>query len=237
MRRAVLAAIIGALALAAGCGGDGGEDAPSDPAARVPTGIQAQVRAAQDPQASEFPDPAGKSLQALADEIGGGPEMGMASSVFVAGRPNRLAFGMIDQDAGFLYGKSAVYVARYAGGQGAGPVRGARRRAADRGALPLPAGGDGGRPVRRGVCGGGPAGPAGHVLRARRDAGRREAGRARRSRSRWWRPARTRSRRWASKAPRVQTDTVAAAGGDIEAIDTRRPTDDMHETSFADVVG
>ena len=121
MRRAALAAILGALALAAGCGGDGGEDASSDPAARVPSGIQAQVRAAQDPQASEFPDPAGKSLQALADEIGGGPEMGLASSVFVAGRPNRLAFGMIDQNAGFLYGKTAVYIARTPGAKAQGP--------------------------------------------------------------------------------------------------------------------
>ena len=39
------------------------------------------------------------------------------------------------------------------------------------------------------------------------------------------------------KAPRVQTDTVASAGGDVEAIDTRRPTDDMHDKSFAEVVG
>ena len=29
-------------------------------------------------------------------------------------------------------------------------------------------------------------------------------------------------------APKVQTDTVASAGGDVEAIDTRRPTSDMH---------
>ena len=158
MRRAALAAILGALALAAGCGGDGGDEAASDPAARVPSGIQAQVRAAQDPQASEFPDPAGKSLQALADEIGGGPEMGLASSVFVAGRPNRLAFGMIDQDAGFLYGKTAVYIARTPGAKAQGPFVAPADVLAHRGALPLPAGGDGGRPVRRGVRGGGSAG-------------------------------------------------------------------------------
>ena len=47
--------------------------------------------------------------------------MGLASSVFVAGRPNRLAFGMIDQNAGFLYGKSAVYVARTPGAKAQGP--------------------------------------------------------------------------------------------------------------------
>jgi len=37
-------------------------------------------------------------------------------------------------------------------------------------------------------------------------------------------------------APKVTTDTVASAGGDAEAIDTRRPTSDMH-ANFADVVG
>ena len=39
------------------------------------------------------------------------------------------------------------------------------------------------------------------------------------------------------QAPKVQTDTVASAGGDVQAIDTRRPTSDMHDKSFADVVG
>jgi hypothetical protein len=39
------------------------------------------------------------------------------------------------------------------------------------------------------------------------------------------------------RAPRVETDTVASAGS-IEAIDTRRPpAEELHRTSFADVVG
>jgi hypothetical protein len=37
--------------------------------------------------------------------------------------------------------------------------------------------------------------------------------------------------------PKVETDTVASAKGDVEAIDTRIPPTDMHERSFADVVG
>jgi hypothetical protein len=37
-------------------------------------------------------------------------------------------------------------------------------------------------------------------------------------------------------APKAQTDTVASAGGDVEAIDTRRPTSDMH-ADFAKEVG
>ena len=57
-----------------------------DPVAQVPSGLQEQVRAAQDPQASDFPATDGKTLQELADSIGGGPEMGLAGSVYRAGR-------------------------------------------------------------------------------------------------------------------------------------------------------
>ena len=35
----------------------------------------------------------------------------------------------------------------------------------------------------------------------------------------------------------MDTDTLAAAGGDIRKIDTRDPPDDMHKVDFADVVG
>ena len=71
--------------------------------------------------ASEFPKPAGKTLQALADEIGGGPQMGLAGSVYLAGQPNRVAFGVIDEQAGFVYGKTALYVARSPGSPAKGP--------------------------------------------------------------------------------------------------------------------
>ena len=38
-------------------------------------------------------------------------------------------------------------------------------------------------------------------------------------------------------APRVRTDTLAAAGGNSEAIETRVPPDTMHDVDFASVVG
>ena len=47
--------------------------------------------------------------------------MGLASSVFVAGRENRLAFGVIDQNAGFLYGPTAIYLARTPDSPAKGP--------------------------------------------------------------------------------------------------------------------
>ena len=39
------------------------------------------------------------------------------------------------------------------------------------------------------------------------------------------------------KAPKVQTETLESAGGDIAKIDTRDPPSDMHKADFADVVG
>ena len=39
------------------------------------------------------------------------------------------------------------------------------------------------------------------------------------------------------KAPDVTTDTLASAGGDIDAIETRVPPDDMHDVNFEEVAG
>ena len=51
------------------------------------------------------------------------------------------------------------------------------------------------------------------------------------------RGAPTRSRRVGDKAPKVHTDTLETAKGDVAKIDTREPPSDMHEVDFADVVG
>jgi hypothetical protein len=39
------------------------------------------------------------------------------------------------------------------------------------------------------------------------------------------------------QAPRVATDTLASAGGDVKKIDTRVPPSDMHDKSLEDVLG
>ena len=120
----LLAAATCALVLAlAGCGGDDEDGAApaEDPVTQVPSGLQEQVRAAQDPQASDFPAPQGKTLQELADSIGGGPEMGLAGSIFRAGEKNRVAFGVIDDTAGFVYGKTALYYAKSPTSRAKGP--------------------------------------------------------------------------------------------------------------------
>jgi len=241
MRRPpVLAALAAAVVLAlAGCGGDDGGDGAAadagDPVEQVPSGLQEQVRAAQDPQPSEFPKAGGKTLQQLADEIGGGPEMGLAGSVFLAGQDNRVAFGVIDSNAGFLYGKTALYVAPTPGSKAKGPyvapadvlVTDPPYRSeqaateADPFAAVYAAQVPFDKPGKYAVMAvtivdGKPVAAPGQlqVITSAQD-GIPEVG---------------------DPAPKVETDTVASAGGDVEAIDTRRPTSDMHG-NFADALG
>jgi hypothetical protein len=236
LRSGALAALIALVLAAAGCGGDdGGSDAPADPVAQVPSGLQEKVRAARDPQRSEFPAAKGKTLQALADEIGGGPEVGLASSVFVAGRPNRVAFGVIDQDAGFLYGKTALYIARSPGAPARGPyvapadvlVTDApyRSQQAATEADPFAAVYAAQVPLGR---------PGNYSLLAVTLVDGRPV--AAPSQIRVVTSAQDKVPDVGEPAPKVTTDTVASAGGDVEAIDTRRPTSDMH-ADFAKAVG
>ena len=239
MRPSGLAVGVAALLLlVAGCGGGdgGGSGAPKDPVAQVPSGLQAKVRAAQDPQAAEFPAAGGKTLQALADEIGGGPELGLASSVFLARQPNRVAFGIIDQSAGFLYGKTALYVARTPDSPAKGPypapadvlVTEAPYRSQQAAtesdpfaavyAAQVPLGKPGSYSILAvTLVDGKPIAAPGQIKVVT--------------------PAQDRIPEVGEPAPKVATDTVASARGDVEAIDTRRPTSDMHAKSFADVVG
>ena len=152
---------------------------------------------------------------------------------------NRLAFGVIDAQGKFVYGKTAVYIAPVARRQGPGPVPGARRRARDRPGLPLPPGGERDRPVRgrlrrrRCVL---QARATGRVLTVTQSGGGMlaapSAGQGRHARQG------RRSREVGEAAPKVETDTVASAKGDEESIDTRIPTaPELHQESFADVVG
>jgi hypothetical protein len=110
-------ALLAVAVLLAGCGGTDNSD--KDPASQVPAtgGLREKVRAAQSVTAADFPATAGRTLQEVANASGSaGPELGMASSVFTPGQ-NRVAFGMIDSKSGFVYGKTALYVAPKPGAQ------------------------------------------------------------------------------------------------------------------------
>lgn len=113
---------LAALTVAATLAGCGGQEKPQDPVAQVPASAQEQVRAAQQVDPSAFPDPAGRTLdQIAADFETGGPQAALATSRFREGT-NRLAFGVLDEDLRFVYGKTVVYAAPAGSGEVIGPI-------------------------------------------------------------------------------------------------------------------
>ena len=234
-RPGLVAALCGLVLAAAGCGGDGGSGASEDPVAQAPSGLQGGLRAALDPRPSDFPAARGKTLQALADEIGGGPEMGLAGSVFLAGRSNRVAFGVIDSNAGFLYGKTALYVARSPGAKARGPYPAPADLLLTDAPYRSQQAATEGDPFAAVYAASVPLGKPGRysVMAVTLVDGRPMAAASRIEVSE---PQRDEVPDVGEQAPKVHTDTVASAGGNVEAIDTRRPTSDMH-ADFAEVVG
>ena len=237
MRRLVsIMAVIAAGMAAGGCGG--GDSGAADPAANVPDqgGLRKQVRDAGAPTREDFPAVEGRSLQAVADSMTAGPEAGLAGQVYTVGR-NRLAFGVIDAAGSFLYGKTAVYVARRPDAKAEGPFPAPAdvlvtdapfrsRQAASETDLfaavyeaEVPFDKPGTWSVLTVTRNGGGLVAAPAQLKVKPESADDI-------------PA------VGERAPKVTTDTLASAKGDEEAIDTRIPTaPKLHETSFAEAVG
>ena len=230
-------ALLAVAVLLAGCGGTDNSD--KDPTAQVPAtgGLREKVRAAQAVTAADFPAAGGRTLQEVANSAGSaGPELGMASSVFTPGK-NRVAFGMIDSKSGFVYGKTALYVAPKPGAKAQGPYPAPadvlmtegryRSKQAATEADPFAAVYAAQVPFKK---------PGKYsILAVTKDGAKTVAA-----------PGQINVvSKAADRIPEVgermpkdlQTDTKASAGGDITSIDTRQPPDDMHDTAFADVVG
>jgi len=241
--RSVLARHLSAGALAAlvvaGCGG--GDDSDRAPLAESSAALRARLKGATQSQVSDFPATSGRSLQALADSIGAtGTEVGLAGSVFTPGE-NRLAFGVIDPKTGFVYGKTAVYIADNPNAKARGP-------------FPAPADLLITDPAYRSQT----AAAEDDSFAAVYEAQVPLAGTGRKSvlvvtkldekpngvdmvvaptQITVTAQRRDRIPRPGERPPRINTETVASAGGDLKAIDTRLPPDDMHDVDFADVVG
>jgi hypothetical protein len=110
------------LVVLAGCGGS--EEAAKDPIKAVQASVRSKVASAQDVDAAKFPKPSsGQSLEDFASQFDTkGPQAVAASSIF---RPtvNRLAFGLLDTNRKFAYGKTVVYIQRRDGsGEIEGPI-------------------------------------------------------------------------------------------------------------------
>jgi hypothetical protein len=229
-------ALSAAVLAVAGCGG--GSDDGGDGTANVPDtgGLREKVRAAGAPKAAEFPAVEGRSLQEVADSMQGGPEVGLAGQTYTVG-DNRLAFGVIDPQGAFIYGKTAVYVAPNPGARARGPFPApadvlvtdppfrSRQAAGETDLFAAVYGAD----VKFTKPG------AWSVLTVTQAGGGMLAAP---SQLKVVRPGDDPVPDVGEAAPRVETDTVASAKGDEEAIDTRIPTaPELHEESFADVVG
>ena len=229
MRRLLLTLLCAAGLVFSGCGDDDSGSPASG--ASGDSAFERQVRAAKDVSASDFPSPGRQSLRGLGNTVGS-VQLGLATSEFTPG-DNRLAFGIIGNDNRFVYGKSAVYVARTPDDVPEGPFPAPAdalvidppfrsRNAAAEGdsiaaiyaaTLDLDAGRYAVLAVTKTPQGlvGGPA-----YIQVRRSSPIPAVG---------------------ERPPRIETETIASAGGDLDSIETRVPADDMHEESFADVLG
>jgi hypothetical protein len=232
----LLPVLLAAALLLAGCGG--GDDSAKDPASNVPEsgGLQQKVRDAQAVTAADFPAAGGRTLQQVADESGSaGPELGMATSVFTPGK-NRVAFGVIDDQAGFLYGKTAIYVAPSPGAKARGPFPAPADVLVTEGRYRSKQAATETDPFAAVYAAEVPFGKPGDysILAVTKDGSKT-----------WAAPGQIkvvskqddRVPEVGEAAPKVKTDTTASARGDIASIDTRTPPDDMHDVQFADVVG
>ncbi len=231
----LLACALSALALLTACGSD---ESTRDPIEQVPEagGLRQQVADAREVSRSDFPAAGGRSLAELASELGARDgEAALASSVFTVGA-NRMAFGSIDEQGQFAFGRTAVYVARRPGERARGPY-------------PAPADLLVTDPAFRSAQAATEEDPFAAVYAARvpfQRSGRHAILTVTRAGERTVAATgevsvTTRERDpipdVGEKPPRVETDTLATAGGDVKAIDTREPPSDMHERSFSEVVG
>jgi hypothetical protein len=239
MRRIVLVAVSAAMLALAGCGG-GDSDEGADPVARVAEegGLQEKVRAAATPDESIFPPSQGKTLEQVAEEVrgGGATEVGLASSVFTTGGENRLAFGVIDDQGQFVYGETAVYVAPTPQEPAKGPFVAPADVLVTEGRY-------------RSKQAATESDPFAAVYQAQIPLNRKGSWSiltVTRQGNTWLAaPAQIEVRTpkadkipdVGEPAPKVATDTLETADGDVENIDTRVPPSDMHAASFDDVVG
>ncbi|MGH2948561.1 MAG: TlpA family protein disulfide reductase [Solirubrobacteraceae bacterium] len=225
-----IAAVVLAVATG-GCGGGGDEAGPGTRSQASPE--DRGLAEAANVSRADFPAADGRSLQEIADSAQPGASVGLAVSVLVPGR-NRVAFGLLDDANRVVYAKSAVYVASSPGAPAAGPY-------------PAPADSLITRPEFRSRFGAAAEDPFAAIYGATvpfRHAGEyavlvlsKQGSRVTGSRTRVEVQPDSSVPAVGERAPAVENDTLESAGGDIEAIETRVPPDDMHEVRFKDVLG
>jgi hypothetical protein len=233
-----LALALAALALA-GCGGGSDSDSGTG-RAQAPPGVsqsdfERQLAEASSATRADFPAAGGRTLQAIADTVQAGPQIGLATSEFTTGDDERLAFGMVDKANKFIYGKTAVYIARDPTQKALGPFPAPADALVTKPAFRSQNAAVESSPIAQIYATSVPFERAGqYAVLAVTKQGSQLVGA----------PAQVEVKRRTAipdvgdRAPAVDTDTVASAAGNLAAIDTRRPfARQLHETSFKDAVG
>jgi len=223
------------LALAALLGGCGSSDSgPKPPPGVSRPDFQRQLAEASSPARADFPATRGRSLQEVASTTQAGNKVGFATSVLVPGT-QRLAFGVLDRRNAFVYGKTAVYIAR----RPDSPARG-----------PYVAPGDAlvTKPAFRSQTAASETSPIAAIYSARVPFGRpgqwailvvtKRGSRLLGAPSIIDVKASNPIPDVGERPPAVDTETTAGVGGNEKAIDTRVPAaPELHKVSFKDVVG
>ena len=191
-------------------------------------------------RSSPAPSPAtaGRTLQEVSDGVNAsGPTLALATSVLTSGERQRLAFGVLDQGQSFLYAPTVIYLAPSGGkAKALGPFPAPadllltdtpfRSETAASESSPFAAVYETSVPLAK-------AGMY-DVLAVSKVGGQDVAAG---TQVKVIKPSADEIPEVGDLAPRVDTETLASAGGDIKKIDTRRPADSMHDVSFAEVVG
>lgn len=197
------------------------------------TSVEPAIKNAAQVRASDFPAVRGRSLQQIANLSEAAAKFGLGTSVYTPGR-NRLAFGILDNDNTFAYGKTAVYVGR-------GP------KDVPLGPFPAPADSLIVDPAFRSQTSASSSGditgiygtelplrkPGKYAIVSLTKIGGKLVGAT---------TGLTVQRNSAipdpgEKAPNVQTDTLVNAHGNVKSIDTRVPPDDMHDVDLRKALG
>jgi hypothetical protein len=240
-RRPALVVALLAAAAVAGCGGSSSSSATGSDSADLPTAsssgagqgptLTPAARQAESVRAADFPPARGRTLQQVANTLTPGPQFAAANKVFTPG-VRRLGFGLIDRAGKPFYGPTAVYVAKGPGQPAEGPypaptdplVVEAKYRSKTTDASDIAAVYAARVPFKS-------AGPYAVLAVTKTPKGLVGA------------PGRVKVASSSGipdvgdPAPRVHTPTVQSAGGDLSAIDTRLPHDDMHRIDLAGVAG
>ena len=240
LRFPALLSLVLALFVAA-CGGGNKEAAtPTDPVQNVPdeNGVRESVKEASHARRGRLPGQQGQDAAGAGRQDGRGPAAGAGELRLHHARrePDGVRHDRRGRDAGLRADRDLRRADARRPRRGS--VRRARRRAADRRALPLQAGRDDPGPVRgrlrrrRRVRQEGQVRGAGDDQEARRHAHRRDG-----PDRRLHREAPTRSRASATRRPRSTPRRSRAPRATSPRSTRAIPPSDMHEVDFADVVG